>query len=439
MKKYIIITLSVLGFHGVSQAQTGTRIDQYYLDLSVANPAAINMHENAGVSLYYNKMYSKVPGAGQNVLLNAVFPVAGKRTGFGITYAREKAGFQQLHNAYATYAYSIPFSENTKLHLGVSLGVLSQNFDASQAVYISQNDPVIKTLLVSPAVTRADLRGSAMLQAGGFFGGAAVSRMVTPRFDYSYYNYKAQYNLQTLSNLLLGYRLNINDNFSIKPSVQFLMFNTEFFRFQSNVSASYQDKVWAGVGINSQNQYALNVGFKAQDAITCGYSFSFASGAVQSMLGPTHELTARISLAGLGSGTPAEETGNKSGDEVTDEPEVKPTTGKRRYQDVNVKALSDLQSAGTGLDTAGIHLAGIPREKTDAGYYLVTGLHSSEAKADQMIKNLYMQDIIAFKFFDVINNSYYVYLKQFKTEKEANRFIQYYESNLPQAWIRQVK
>jgi hypothetical protein len=50
-----------------------------------------------------------------------------------------------------------------------------------------------------------------------------------------------------------------------------------------------------------------------------------------------------------------------------------------------------------------------------------------------------MQDVVAFKFFDVVNNSYYVYMKTFKTEKEATRYIQYYEMNLPQAWIRQVK
>jgi type IX secretion system PorP/SprF family membrane protein len=222
-----IATLIIL-FSSIAavSAQTSGRIDQFYLDPSVVNPAAMNMQQQGSVGLYYNKMYSAIPGSGQSTLLNVILPVPDKRTGFGFLYMREKVGFQQLHNAYFTYAYTLPLGDATNLHLGVSLGVLSQNFDANKAVYISQNDPVVRALLYSPSSTRADVRGSAMLQAGNFAGGIGFSRLVRPRFDYSYYNYKASYSLQNLTNLVLQYNIEFSDNFALKPSVQ-IMFSRQ--------------------------------------------------------------------------------------------------------------------------------------------------------------------------------------------------------------------
>ena len=156
MKKISIISAIALCIGSVS-AQMGAKLDQYYMDYSMINPAAMNTHEQGHVTLLYNKMFSAVPGSPQTTVLNIAMPVPAKNTGYGLYYMRERVGFSEMHNAYATYAYSLPIASTTNLNLGMSVGVLSQNFDMSKAVYISGNDPIIKSVMLTPPVTRADL------------------------------------------------------------------------------------------------------------------------------------------------------------------------------------------------------------------------------------------------------------------------------------------
>ena len=86
-----------------------------------------------------------------------------------------------------------------------------------------------------------------------------------------------------------------------------------------------------------------------------------------------------------------------------------------------------------------IKLPAIEKVKPGPGFYLVAGLHSSEAKANKQIKDLYKKGVLSYKIYDPSNKSYYVYLKDFASEKDANRGIFYYEASVPQVWIREVK
>jgi len=93
-----------------------------------------------------------------------------------------------------------------------------------------------------------------------------------------------------------------------------------------------------------------------------------------------------------------------------------------------------------GIDTSGITIAKLDSNaKATPGFYIVTGVSSDEGKANKMIKNLYMNDQFSFKYFDRKNNSYYVFVKYFKTRNEADRFLLSSEVGLSQAWVREVK
>lgn len=226
----------------------GAKLDQYYMDYSMINPAAMNTHEQGHVTLLYNKMFSAVPGSPQTTVLNIAMPVPAKNTGYGLYYMRERVGFSEMHNAYATYAYSLPIASTTNLNLGMSVGVLSQNFDMSKAIYISSNDPIVKSLMLTPPVTRADLRASAFVNGEKWFWGFAISRLSKPRFDYIYYNYTASYQMQSQASLLFGYNIDLGNDILLKPSVYVSAYNFDYYRVQYNASFNYQDKFWMGIG-----------------------------------------------------------------------------------------------------------------------------------------------------------------------------------------------
>ncbi|MFN4914456.1 MAG: PorP/SprF family type IX secretion system membrane protein [Sphingomonadales bacterium] len=426
--KYTLV-IALLGIAGKSAAQMSSRIDQFFLDPSVLNPAAMSMQKSASASLFFNRIYSAVQGTPQNVLANVVLPLPNERTTFGIYYLNENAGFSSLQNAYVSYAYAIPFKDESKLSLGVSLGFMNQSFDPSKAVYIHSNDPVINSLIFSPAVTRADLRASAFYTRNGFKFGVSTSRLPKPRFDYSYFNYAAEYNLQNVSNILLGHSFEVGEKVKIEPMANVTLWDFKNYRAQLNINASYDNKFWFGFSGNDASQFGANMGANLGGGTRFGYAFMYPTGKSREVLGNGHEFFFTIGL-GRGSVAPA-------ADETTQDEKA---TSERRKVQITVTDLPGFIEAGLGIDTAGITIAKLDSNaKAAPGFYIVTGVSSDESKANKMIKNLYMNDQFSYKYFDRKNNSYYVYVKYFKTRNEADRFLLSSEVGLTQSWVREVK
>ncbi|MCC7299330.1 MAG: PorP/SprF family type IX secretion system membrane protein [Bacteroidia bacterium] len=436
--KYIFI-LFVFGFIGNIGAQISSRLDQFYLDPSAFNPAALGLKEQAQVNLFYNKSYSGMPGSPQNILANAALPGKNGRTGFGLYYLRESAGFGQLHNAYASYSYAFPVAEEGKLSFGVSAGVLTQNFDASKAIYISSVDPIVNALMFTPASTRADLRASAFFSLSGLNLGIAASRLTTPKFDYSYYNYGAKYSLQNIANFYISYDLKISENATLKPAAIITGYNMNYLRWQANLSWYYQDKFWLGFNAGDASHIGFNLGIKPHDGVKIGYQFSVPAGLNSRIIGNTHEFYTGILLGSLGASkndAPARKT--EQVQETTQTVQEPPKAPSREYKMIKVSRKAQLEQEGLDLDTSGILIQPLDSTKTVPGIYLVVGLHSEELKADLQIKQLYMQGFFSWKFYDQVNKSYYVYIRQFSSRAEASRFIMNNDTGLPQAWIREV-
>jgi type IX secretion system PorP/SprF family membrane protein len=427
----------------------------------------MNTHDQGHVTLLYNKMFSAVPGSPQTTVLNVAMPLPAKNTGYGLYYMRERVGFSEMHNAYATYAYSFPIAGTTNLNLGVSVGALSQNFDMSKAIYISGNDPIIKSLLLTPPVTRADLRASAFVNGEKWFAGFAISRLTKPRFDYVYYNYTAAYKMQSQGSLMLGYNVDLGDDLLLKPAIYASAYDFNYFRLQYNVSMWYQDKFWVGVGGNDIGQIGGNIGFSPQEDIKVSYSYNTPTGGQRIALGNSHEFHTFIGFSALGGGSRSAGSGDGDGEGNADVNSANGESGDEGEGNANVSSngksggkngsngdgsggfgmskeatiasLEDMRTMGMGNDTSKIKLPNIEKVKPGPGFYLVAGLHSSEAKANKQIKDLYKKGVLSYKIYDPSNKSYYVYLKDFPSEKDANRGIFYYEASVPQVWIREVK
>ncbi|PHX92817.1 MAG: hypothetical protein CK532_01825 [Flavobacteriales bacterium] len=442
MKKIVILS-SVALFIGSAGAQMGAKIDQFYMDYSLINPAAMNTHKQGHTTLLYNRMFADVPGGPQSLVFNVNMPVPSKNTGYGLYYMRERVGFSEMHNTYATYAYSFPIVGSTNLNLGMSVGLLSQNFDMSKAVFISGNDPIVKSLLLTPPVTRADLRASAFVNGEKWFGGIAISRLSKPRFEYTYYSYSAKYALQSQASVLFGYTIDMGKDIVLKPALYVSAYNFDYFRIQYNATAWFQEKFWFGIGGNDLGQIGANLGFSPQSDIKVSYSYNTPSGGQRNILGPSHEFHTFIGFSALGGGKrSAEDDSNleSNGDQDNANSEDKTDLHSQNLkQEVVVTKIEDLRAFGFGKDTSGIKLPALEKAKPLPGYYLVAGLHSAESKANKQIKDLYLKSIVSYKIFDPSNKSFYVFMKDFENEKDANKGIYYFESVVPQVWIREVK
>ena len=426
---------------GMLKSQMGARIDQFYMDKSILIPAAVAHEDDGHVSLYYNKLFTDIPGSPQHTAINATMPMTGENSSFGVFYMKENIAFSEMHNAYATYAYSFDLGSESKLSLGLSAGVLNQNFDPTKAVYYDDNDAKITALMFSPPVVRADLRASMYVSTPRFYTGFSITRLPQPTFDYTYYNYSASYDLQSQANFLIGFNAPVDDNFKLQPALNVGMYNWDYLYFDVNVSIDFQDKVWLGLGINNMWQAGLNLGAQVSEDIKVGYSFKFPDGQQRGLLGPLHEFTAKIgfgALGGGGSGNGGDDEGDGFGSGNDYDGQAQ-NGGAKPYKEVTAKSLDDMVVFGTGNDPSGIKLPPIPKLKPEPGYYLAVGLHSDEEKANQQIIDLYAKDVLAFKFYDPRVKSYYVHVQRYENEKDANKGEFYFTDKAPRVWVRKIK
>lgn len=436
--KLTLLLVSLL-IAGVGNAQISSRLEQYYNDYSVVNSAAMGSAKQPYVSLFYNRSYAGVNGAPQNMLANLVLPSKNQKTAFGILYLKESAGFGQLHNAYVSYAYGFPLGDESKLTFGLSAGVLSQNFDVSKAVYISQTDPVVNAIMLTPSATRADLRASAWYTYKGFYAGLSGTRLNTPGFQFKYYNYSANVSLQNIATAIAGINISVSEKSKIQPSVMFQTYNMTFARWQANVSWNYTHKFWLGFSAGDAGHLGGNIGFKPQDGVKVGYQVSIPTGSNSRILGNTHELYVGIGLAGQKQSRANNQSDESSNEVAETEVESGPAVQSRTYKKVSISSKDELEKEGLDLDTAGITINPLDSSAVSPGIYLVVGLHSNQINADKQIEQIYMMGRYSWKFYDPVNKSYYVYIRMFKTRADASQWIMNNDTGLPQAWIREVK
>lgn len=434
--KYIFISAFILTSASLT-AQISSRLDQFYLDPTAVNAAALSMSTQPQASLFYNKSYAGVAGSPQNVLANIVLPGKDNRTGFGLFYLRENAGFGQLHNAYVSYSYAFPIGNTGNIGFGISAGILSQNFDASKAVYVSGTDPVVNALLYTPAANRADLKASVFYKVAGFSAGLSASRLTTPSFNYSYYKYGANYSLQNITNLFLSYDLETAGKAVIKPSVVVNAYNMNYYRWQANISWIYDRKFWLGFSAGDAAHIGFNIGLAPHDGVKIGYQVSVPTGTNSAVTGISHEFYTGIMLGSMKA--EAKPVLEKQVNVENTDNNNQAQGNKRRFEVVKIERMSDIENQGMDLDTAGMQIQSLDSSATKPGIYLVVGLHSDQKDADNQIKQLYMQGFVSWKFNDPINKSYYVYIRQFNSRSEASKFIMNNDTGLPQAWIREVK
>lgn len=471
MKKYVFLSFAVIA--NLSFAQIATRIDQYYQDFSLVNPAAINANNNSQINLFYNKLFTGVKGSPTNLLASAIFPNPEKRVGFGINLAQEKVGFSTLNNAYVTYAYTFPVSKKSKLHLGASLGFLSQRFNPNAIDVVNEDDPYYLSLQEGKSANRLDIKASAAFQTSGLLFGISSGRVTKPRFDYDYYNFNAQYSLQNLTTAFVSSKLKTSEDISLQPVASLTLFDFDRMLLQFGMNMYVRDKVWAGLHSAGNKNVSLQVGGIIGTMIKVGYSYSMPYSAESKLLGSGHEFYTSIILGKtetlvtdvgadeLAFETEEEEKDNgkrgkkrsKKAEEVTVEEEVEIAktekvvvspnvisveTIKMKSDTLMIKGFDDIKFLKSGYDTAKLVFADLKKEYPANGYYVTVGVFKNEANANRHIKTMYMKGLTSYKFFMPDNQHYYVYIFRGDTSEEADAVKWQEQLEIPDIWTKKV-
>lgn len=222
-----------------ANAQQGVVFSQYIFNGLVINPAYAGYQEMFNSSVIYRNQWAGIETAPTTVTLLADGVIFNNNIGIGGHIMNDKVGAQQTLSVFSDYSYRIKVDKsNTRLSLGLSIGLTQLSLDENLIRMNNPNDPVLSSGALHEAVYRPDFNIGVFFDHKQFSAGLSVTELWG---DYKLVQKNPQMYL-TFSTLVP-----INRDYILKPS---LMYKDDFKMQPSvdlNLFVMIKDRVWVGL------------------------------------------------------------------------------------------------------------------------------------------------------------------------------------------------
>lgn len=156
MKNLIITTLLFvfIGMHLKSVAQQEPMNTMFAYNKLQTNPAYTGGKDILSIRAVYRHQWVKLPGAPQTINFNIHSPVKNERIAVGLSLLNDRSGSYTQTIIMPSFAYRIPFKNNTKLSFGISAGINIYKINLTTLDATDENDPLLTQNLkgVNPSV-----------------------------------------------------------------------------------------------------------------------------------------------------------------------------------------------------------------------------------------------------------------------------------------------
>ncbi|NIG55476.1 type IX secretion system membrane protein PorP/SprF [Chitinophaga sp. Cy-1792] len=213
--------------------------------------------------------------------------------GAGLTILNDQAGPINRFSITGAYAHHINLSPRTSISAGIGLGMQQISIDTRKVEFYDPNDPVLGTSGIINR-WRPDVSFGLWLYSADFFIGAAAQNIVPQKVGFT--NGKVAgdsvYGGKLIPHLFMttGYRLWINDDLTVLPSVMVRMITAAPISFDVNARFMYRDRFWFGASYRIQDGVAGMFGVNINSLINIGYSYDYSTSSLNTVSKGSHEI-----------------------------------------------------------------------------------------------------------------------------------------------------
>jgi type IX secretion system PorP/SprF family membrane protein len=292
VKRVLSVGVLMLLFWGISSAQQDAQFTHYMFNTLYYNPGFAGVEGVTKLTalartqwLGYNGTYD-AGGAPTTQIITFSTPIFKFNSGFGAHIVNDRLGPQNNLEAQASYAYHLGI-KNSKLSLGVRLGVFSQTVDFGQYRAIQQNDRLLEGRGVESQI-RPDLAVGAFWRKEKYYVGISANHLLKSSFDFGIANLRN--NLQPHFYLTGGYFKEVN--FDLKFQFMTLV-SSDLNETNVNIGgiAYYKDTMWGGLSFRSSEAAILLLGYSLlkDKSLKIGYALDYVIVNQQAKQATSHE------------------------------------------------------------------------------------------------------------------------------------------------------
>ncbi|RYZ99147.1 MAG: type IX secretion system membrane protein PorP/SprF [Sphingobacteriaceae bacterium] len=312
MIKRILFALAITFSSLVAVAQQDAQYSQYMFNGIYINPAYAGYKEQLNVHSFYRNQWTGITGSPKSMSL-AVDAIANNgNVGLAFQVASDKLGAQNSVSAYANYAYRLRVgkSENSRLALGVGLGVLQQGLDADILNARDQGDTFIPVGTQNEIVP--DARAGVFYSDDRFYAGFSADNLIA-QYILNQRNLSVYFQTpKTHFYLTAGMLLPINQDVQLKPSFLLKDDRGGPTSLDINTFVLFGNKIWIGGSyrtavklynksylqndLQKTNSVVGMIEFFATDNIRVGYAYDQTLSKLSGYSGGSHEISIGITL-----------------------------------------------------------------------------------------------------------------------------------------------
>jgi len=260
---------------------------QYMINDYVMNPG-ITGKNSYFIGMSDNRyQWSGITDAPRTYILSVHGPLKKQNMGVGGQLFVDITGPTRRTGFYGSYAYHARLTENIKLGLGLSAGILQFVMDGQKITLHDAGDYVLQNAMQSALLP--DFNAGFYLYSDKFWVGFSSLQLFESRIKF--FDYMATEGVISRHYFgMAGYRLHVGDDFIFEPSVLTKYVKPAPFQFDAGLRAIYKETVWVGGSYRNRDAFSAYMGFLYRENLTIGYSYDFTTTNLKNYETGTHEL-----------------------------------------------------------------------------------------------------------------------------------------------------
>ena len=293
MKRVVLFSLIVTILGGNALAQQDPQFSHYMFNTLYYNPGFAGVEGVTKLTAIHRSQwlgYTPTVGGGgapTTQIISLTAPIFKLNSGFGAYIVHDQLGPQNNLEAQGSYAYHLGIKDS-KLSIGVRLGIYSQTINFDQYRFINPNDPLLADKRGSQSQIKPDLAFGIFWRKEKFYVGASFNHLLRSTFDFGL---GQRNSLQTHLYLTGGYFYEVN--FDLK--FQFMsIIQSDFTKTTINIGglAYFKDTMWGGLSFRSSEAAILMLGYSLlkDKSLKLGYSLDYVIQDQAAKQATSHEL-----------------------------------------------------------------------------------------------------------------------------------------------------
>ena len=274
----------------VSLAQQLPQFTSYQLSPFLYNPAFAGVDGTTQLNAVIRNQWSGVREAPQTDVISGYGLLRNEKMGLGATAFKDVAGADSRRGITLSYAYHLRVKNDMSLSLGLSAGFLQYRLDHTIINPYDDSDPVFNSPILSSVVPTATF--GAYLYADNFYASVALPQLLSSTFSL-----KDEYNDNSLiegglTNHIFvgsGYIKDINDAFTIEPSLLLMLSSPAPASVELMTKLTYKDLLWTALSYRFNDAVCMYIGIDIDKRFYVAYAHDFVASELSTVTSGTNE------------------------------------------------------------------------------------------------------------------------------------------------------